>query len=420
VVRFAHLQLERDKLAWQGTQLVRLAHDELNQFSESSVHYLRSRLRSVSGIRPYTRSTTNADADSWVANFLQWWWDPETGFPIPNRAGVVRWFVREEASGIMKWSSSPHDLKWAKAGGVAIPPTSVTFIPARLEDNQILLAKNPEYRTTLMSLPPVELAQLYYGNWKIKPAAGSYFKRHWFQFVDAAPLDAERVRWWDWASTKVSAKNKDPDWTAGVRVAVDRQNRIYIEHVARIRDTPAEVEKLLLYTAERDGPTVTQHLEQEPGASGVYAVETLQTKVLFGFSSQAHRSTGDKLSAIKPLSSQTQANNVYIVRGEWNEEFIAEAEQVGGPDGTYHDDQIESAAKGFSVLANSGPPMAFMHAEIEQDAARALTVPESNWERIVVDESRLMGAFPAQLLSLQGEELGHAFDDLMNLRIGRG
>jgi hypothetical protein len=188
VVRFAHLQLERDKLAWQGTQLVRLAHDELNQFSESSVHYLRSRLRSVSGIRPYTRSTTNADADSWVANFLQWWWDPETGFPIPNRAGVVRWFVREEASGIMKWSSSPHDLKWAKAGGVAIPPTSVTFIPARLEDNQILLAKNPEYRTTLMSLPPVELAQLYYGNWKIKPAAGSYFKRHWFQFVDAAPL----------------------------------------------------------------------------------------------------------------------------------------------------------------------------------------------------------------------------------------
>ena len=43
---------------------------------------------------PYIRATCNPDADSWVADLLQWWIDQDTGFPIPERAGKVRWFIR--------------------------------------------------------------------------------------------------------------------------------------------------------------------------------------------------------------------------------------------------------------------------------------------------------------------------------------
>ena len=40
------------------------------------------------------------------------------------------------------------------------------------------------------------------GNWKIRPAAGLYFKREWCTVVDRAPADLNIVRYWDLAATK--------------------------------------------------------------------------------------------------------------------------------------------------------------------------------------------------------------------------
>ena len=53
-----------------------------------------SRNRSTCGVKPYIRGTTNPDADSWVAPFIQWYWDADTGYPIPERSGVIRYFTR--------------------------------------------------------------------------------------------------------------------------------------------------------------------------------------------------------------------------------------------------------------------------------------------------------------------------------------
>jgi hypothetical protein len=33
-------------------------------------------------------------AASWVADFFSWWIDPESGYPLPERAGVLRYFIR--------------------------------------------------------------------------------------------------------------------------------------------------------------------------------------------------------------------------------------------------------------------------------------------------------------------------------------
>ena len=32
--------------------------------------------------------------DSWVATLIAWWIDQETGYPIAERSGVVRWVAR--------------------------------------------------------------------------------------------------------------------------------------------------------------------------------------------------------------------------------------------------------------------------------------------------------------------------------------
>ena len=79
---------------WQGAQITLICFDELTHFSAHQFFYMVSRNRSTCGVRPYIRATCNPDADSWVADFLTWWIDPESGLPIPERAGVLRYFVR--------------------------------------------------------------------------------------------------------------------------------------------------------------------------------------------------------------------------------------------------------------------------------------------------------------------------------------
>jgi hypothetical protein len=109
-------------------------------------------------VRPYIRANCNPDADSWVAEFPAWWIDPETGFPIPERAGVLRYYVR--ASGKIVWAGQPQDLIQHLPPPEALPPgvnsprpISVTFIPASVFDNPALLRVNPEYLAWLLSLP---------------------------------------------------------------------------------------------------------------------------------------------------------------------------------------------------------------------------------------------------------------------------
>jgi hypothetical protein len=90
-VAFRHLQHEETKHDYDGSQLALIGFDELTHFTATQFFYLLSRNRSTAGVRPYVRATCNPDAGSWVKPFIQWWIDPLTGYPIPERVGVLRW-----------------------------------------------------------------------------------------------------------------------------------------------------------------------------------------------------------------------------------------------------------------------------------------------------------------------------------------
>ena len=81
-----------------------------------------SRNRSTCGVRPYIRATCNPDADSWVADFLSWWIDPVSGHPIPERAGVLRYFVRVGEK--IVWADRPEELMEDLVRGQQFPPAS--------------------------------------------------------------------------------------------------------------------------------------------------------------------------------------------------------------------------------------------------------------------------------------------------------
>src|SRR3984893_16579540 len=229
-IKFAHLQFDSTVYDWQGAQITLICFDELTHFSRHQFFYMVSRNRSTCGVKPYIRATCNPDADSWVADFLAWWIDPESGLPIAERSGVLRYYIRV-AETIM-WADRPEELMQdlPRPGdlppGIAPPrPISVTFIPARVFDNPVLLQVNPEYFAWLLSLPLLERERLLGGNWKIRPAAGLYFKREWCAVGDEVPGDLDVVRYWDLAATEKTEFN-DPDWTIGIKLGRDR-NRGY-------------------------------------------------------------------------------------------------------------------------------------------------------------------------------------------------
>src|SRR5262245_3890770 len=207
---FRHLEHEESRIEWSGSQITLLQFDELFTFSEKQFWFLSSRNRSNCGVRPYIRATTNPDPDSWLADLLAWWIDQDTGFPLLDRAGVIRWLVRNGEE--LVWFDD-HAYLRAKTYAVQLTkdqrtePKSVTFIPGRIDDNAILLATNPDYLSNLHALPYVEKMQLLYGNWKVRPSAGNVFNREHFEVIDARPhAVALTIRAWDKAGTEAGGK----------------------------------------------------------------------------------------------------------------------------------------------------------------------------------------------------------------------
>jgi predicted phage terminase large subunit-like protein len=349
-IKFSHLQLETTIYDWQGAQITLICFDELTQFTAHQFFYMVSRNRSTCGVRPYIRATCNPDADSWVAEFLAWWIDQETGLPIPERAGVLRYYIR--VSGKIVWADRPEDLMQYIPRPAELPPgidppqpVSVTFIPAKVFDNPALLRVNPEYLASLLSLPLLECERLLGGNWKIRPAAGLYFKREWCAVVDEVPADLDVIRYWDLAATEKTELN-DPDWTVGIKLGRDKNGGYWLLDMVRGRANPGDVDRLLLNTATQDGKRVRIGFGKDPGQAGKSQALHL-VRAFSGFTVAPTPESGDKLTRFGPFSSQCRAGNVKILRGRWNEDLFRVLE--GFPD-LAHDDEVDACSGALDML----------------------------------------------------------------------
>ena len=366
VVKFSGMELEADRYSWQGAQMALICFDEVQEFTENQFWFLFSRNRSVSGARSRIRCTCNPDADSWLRTFLEWWIDPATGFPIPSRSGVLRWFVRDGDA--LHWADTRQEL--VDKFGADFEPKSATFVSARVEDNRILLSKDPAYLSNLKSLPLVERERLLKGNWNVRATAGNYFRREWFAVVDCVPKDAQiigRVRYWDRAATEKRPGN-DPDATVGLLLSKDSRGVYYVEHVAKMFATPHVVEQAMLNCAGADGRETIVAYMQDPGSAGKNEAAFTAGK-LDGYTVKFAPATGDKETRAKPISAQAEAGNVKIVRGPWNEEFIRVLENFPL---AKHDDEVDGLSGAHGIL--SSPSGAFSGS---QDFFRAPSIGHS-------------------------------------------
>lgn len=181
---------------WQGLQAAVIGIDEVTQFEKSEFLYIMSRNRSMTGIDSYIRATCNPDPRSWVRDMIDWWIDKD-GFIIPERSGVIRYFVHRDDKFV--WGDTKEELE--EKFGVESYPKSFTFIRGHLEDNQKLLEQDPEYIGRLENLTSSQKRALREGNWNELDNPDSMFTR--------ANFNANRVEY------------KDPDTLERIVVGVD-------------------------------------------------------------------------------------------------------------------------------------------------------------------------------------------------------
>jgi predicted phage terminase large subunit-like protein len=303
VLSFGYLEHPGDELQYQSAEYQFCGFDELSQFDELQYRYLFSRLRRLKGSN------------------------------VPLR---------------MRSASNPggpgHD--WVKARFIDAHAPDRVFVRALFTDNPYV--DQAAYRQALAELDPITRQQLEEGDWDVR-REGAIAKREWFPIVDAAPAQARRVRYWDLAATERSLSSRDPDWTAGVKMAMC-DGVYYIEHVIRERVGPGTVESLLSQTAQTDGALVSIGVECEGGSAGkLFTAQLIRS--LAGYSVYADHPASDKITRLGPFLAQARAGNVRMVRGAWNAAYIDE--MCALPDSA-HDDQGDGTSGAFSRLALRG------------------------------------------------------------------
>ena len=344
-VSFNHMETEADRHNWLGAQIPFIGFDQIETFKASQFWDMLACNRDPSGtVRPYIRATCNPEPDSWLSRLVQWWWDETTGYAIAERSGVVRWFAR--VGDALKWADSSGALKAIYPYCV---PKSLTFIPSKVQDNKILLERDPSYLGSLMALPLVDRERYLNGNWKIKAGTSMMFRREWF----GEPVQADAqirfwCRYWDLAAT-TEEEAEDPDWTAGALLGF-WGGVWYLRHMIRFRGTPKENEDIIRQTAATDPRGTMTRMEREGGASGKSLVDHYRRNVLVGRDYDGWPALGDKVTRAGPFSSAAQAGNFKLVSGLWITDFLDECEAFRGED--EHNDQVDAVTGAMAVLTD--------------------------------------------------------------------
>ncbi len=175
------------------------------------------------------------------------------------------------------------------------------------------------------------------------PRGGGLFKKTDFIVEDRGPTTVvARARGWDLAASDAPTAK----YTAGVKMAIDDEGRVWIEDVERFQGTIHKVETTIAATGQQDGRGVIQDLPQDPGAAGKAQVATFG-RLLHGLVFRTSPESGSKVSRAAPLASQAEGGNLFLVRAPWNDAFIHEAASF--PTGMFSD-QVDGASRAYARL----------------------------------------------------------------------
>lgn len=359
-VKFAHLENETTIYDYQGAQIALICFDELTHFTEDQFFYMLSRNRSTCGVRPYVRATTNPDRDSWVRRLIDWWID-EDGFAIPERSGVLRYFVR--VAGEFIWADSREALKEYDINGYSIAK-SITFIRATLEDNKILTDADPDYLANLKAQNYVEQARLLSGNWNISASdMGALITRSDFERYELSNDYFGKPVYPYFKQTyfvvDAAAKVKDAnDYSVIGFFGKTLDNRFYIIDWVRIKLEAPELEQKMLDMWAKWQHMKPQAVWIEQGSSGISLSQHLRKS---GIPIIDLIPIKDKFLRLNEVLGVIKAKYVHIPKqAHWVDKFIIECESFRADmkhikmdqESKPHDDQVDVLVYGLGNEIN--------------------------------------------------------------------
>jgi predicted phage terminase large subunit-like protein len=378
-IAFNAIASDADLGSYQGMQVVRTMVDEAaDGWSEHQILFLLSRMRSAkSKIYPQLIMTANPDVNSFLKTWLEKYCLDEDGIPIEGTENIIRWFCVIDSQ--VLWGDSPEncfELHGKPRGMVyargmtedeikkhpatkLFMPKSFRFIPCGVMQNPYLLPpRNNSYLANLLSQPLVNQKKYLHGSWTAKAEGEGYFKREWVKLVDRPPTDVIRkVRAWDFAASEPSQANRDPDWTASVLMSRDALGNYYIEDMYRFRKSTAGVIEEVIKVAKQDGlDEVEVGIPKDTGSGGSSAnYYFTRTFAEHGITIRSVKMSGHsgKLNRFLPFASIAEAGAVYVVKGDWNEDFFNELERFIPNNRNQKDDIVDSCSDAFNLIAKS-------------------------------------------------------------------
>jgi predicted phage terminase large subunit-like protein len=199
------------------------------------------------------------------------------------------------------------------------------------------------------------------------PPGGAMAQLAWFPIRERRAGVRRRMRAWDLAATKETSGN-EPAWTVGTLVAEYLDGTYCVEHVVRVRETPAAVDMVMRQTAMADGRSVAIREWEDPGQAGK-AVTAAHRKLLAGFDYDCVRASGEKTQQWRPFLVQAEGGNVWLAPGPWNRAWLDEMITV--PYGLFFD-QADSVALAFNELT--------AHVDRGADVATVMPRAETDWQ----------------------------------------
>lgn len=234
--------------------------------------------------------------------------------------------------------------------------TKIGFADPRSYDGELLdPVRFP--RSAVEALKHVKGSYAYAGQYQQRPTPreGGLFKRQWFEgkIRRQAPAGIRWVRHWDLAATKSITAAR----TAGVKIGRAPDGSFWVGHVVKTQDEGNAVKVLIKATAEVDTRAVEISLPQDPGQAGKVQKSDM-VGMLAGWNVHAEPETGDKVTRAEPFSAQCEADNVYLVEGEWNSDYLDELCLF--PGGSFKD-QVDASSGAFGrlVMRRTAPVAGF-------------------------------------------------------------
>ena len=367
-IEFSYLDNDQDcKENWQGAQLTAAYFDEFGHFSKYCFNYIRTRMRSKSKYKSFIRCSLNPEPNHFVLEYLQRYINDQ-GFARKDLMGKPAYFIVDKGEVISAWTAEELKEKYPNK-----KPRLYTFIPSSLEDNPAMLESNEDYADDLLANDPANAAMLLDGNWKYKPAANGMFDKGTMQIVPLSnvPLNSRYLRAWDKASSKPSkeggdSKQLDPDYTASIKFAKDRNGFIYImgDYVregdgsqrSRFREKPGVRDAYISEQAKKDGDDVIIYLPKDPGQGGeVEFLEASKKLQAEGFTVKKDPSPSNKSKRFRfeSFCSACYTGTIFWVKETFDpsvwDYMIMELENFDGDKNNgYHDDLVDSFSTAYA------------------------------------------------------------------------